>query len=85
MATYVSIPAFFIFLSYLVYILIKYFRYGTEIHSLQIMMLILSLFFTVQFLLIGIVGEYLGRIFNETKNRPLYFIKEYNDIREENE
>ena len=48
-------------------------------------MLILSLFFTVQFLLIGIVGEYLGRIFNETKNRPLYFIKEYNDIREENE
>lgn len=84
-ATYVSIPAFFIFLSYLIYILIKYFRFGTEIHSLQIMLLILSLFFTVQFLLIGIVGEYLGRIFNETKNRPLYFIKEYNDIREENE
>ena len=84
-ATYVSIPAFFIFLIYLIYILIKYFRFGTEIHSLQIMLLILSLFFTVQFLLIGIVGEYLGRIFNETKNRPLYFIKEYNDIREENE
>ena len=84
-ATYVSIPAFLIFLSYLIYIIIKYLKFGTEIHSLQIMLLILSLFFTVQFLLIGIVGEYLGRIFNETKNRPLYFIKEYNGKREENE
>jgi hypothetical protein len=23
------------------------------------------------------MGEYLGRIFNETKRRPLYFINEY--------
>ena len=84
-ATYVSIPAFMVFLSYLIYVIVKYFKYGTEIHSLQIMLLILSLFFTVQFLLTGIVGEYLGRIFNETKNRPLYFIKEYNGKREENE
>ena len=35
-------------------------------------------------MLFGIMGEYLGRIFNETKNRPLYFIKEYIGIREEN-
>ena len=84
-ATYVSIPAFMIFLAYLIYIIVKYFKFGTEIHSLQIMLLILSLFFTVQFLLTGIVGEYLGRIFNETKNRPLYFVKEYNGKREENE
>ena len=36
-------------------------------------------------MLFGIVGEYLGRIFNETKNRPLYFVNEYNDKKEENE
>lgn len=83
-ATYVSIPAFLVFISYFVYIIIKYLAFGTEIHSLQIVLLVLSLFFTVQFLLTGIVGEYLGRIFNETKNRPLYFIKEYNGKREEN-
>lgn len=84
-ATYASIPAFLVFLSYLIYTIVKYLKYGTEIHSLQIMLLILSLFFTVQFILTGIIGEYLGRIFNETKNRPLYFIKEYNGKREENE
>ncbi len=30
-----------------------------------------------QMLFLGIIGEYIGRIFNETKNRPLYLIEEY--------
>ena len=33
----------------------------------------------------GIVGEYLGRIFKETKNRPLYFVNEYNGIKDNND
>jgi hypothetical protein len=31
----------------------------------------------IQLIFLGIVGEYLGRVFNETKRRPLYFVKEY--------
>lgn len=30
-----------------------------------------------QMLFLGIIGEYIGRIFNETKHRPLYFVDEY--------
>ena len=29
----------------------------------------------VQLTFIGIIGEYLGRAFNETKRRPLYLVK----------
>jgi hypothetical protein len=31
----------------------------------------------VQLMSLGIVGEYLGRMFDETKRRPLYLVNRY--------
>jgi dolichol-phosphate mannosyltransferase len=38
-------------------------------------MAIVALFGT-QFLLMGLLGEYVARIFEESKNRPLYVVRE---------
>ena len=32
----------------------------------------------MQLLALGIIGEYLGRVFNESKRRPLYLVDEAN-------
>lgn len=37
----------------------------------------------VQLITVGILGEYIGRIFNETKNRPLYVVQEHLDTSKE--
>ena len=37
-------------------------------------MLAVTLFFGLQFLMMGIVGEYLYRIYAEVVRRPLYFV-----------
>ena len=55
------------------------------IQAYQAIILLILFFSGVQILLFGIVGEYLGRIFNETKNRPLYLVNEYNDNKEMND
>ena len=55
------------------------------IQAFQAIILLILFFSGIQILLFGIVGEYLGRIFNETKNRPLYLVNEYNDEKEMNE
>ena len=39
------------------------------------LVVLVTFFGGIQLLSIGIIGEYIGRIFNETKNRPLYVVK----------
>ena len=83
-STFLSIPTFLAFIIYLVYIIVKYATNSAEIQGYQIIILLNLFSFGVIILLIGIIGEYLGRIFNETKNRPLYFVDEYNGEKEQN-
>jgi hypothetical protein len=37
-------------------------------------MIVVAVFASVQLLMIGILGEYIGRIYEEVKKRPLYIV-----------
>ena len=84
-STYLAIPTFLALIIYFIYVIIKCIVQSVAIQAFQAIILLVLFFSGIQIMLFGIMGEYLGRIFNETKNRPLYFIKEYNGVREENE
>lgn len=83
-ATIISIPTFLLLGVYTVYVITKCILTHTIVQAFQAIILLILFFSGIQILLFGIIGEYLGRIFKETKNRPLYFVNEYNGIREEN-
>lgn len=84
-STYISIPTFLTLFVYFIYVIIKSCIIHEPIQAFQAIILLNLFFFGIIILLIGIIGEYLGRIFNETKNRPLYFVDEYNGKKEMND
>lgn len=85
LSTYISIPTFIMLSVYFIYVLAKCFVVKQAIQAYQAIILLILFFSGIQILLFGIVGEYLGRIFNETKNRPLYLVDEYNGKKEQND
>lgn len=59
----------------LCYILIQYFR-GQTVTGWASMMAFMSLMFGILFVLLGVIGTYLGKIFELLKNRPRFLIGE---------
>ena len=84
-STILAVPTFLALVVYFIYVIIKAITIQGEIHAFQATILLLLFFSGINIMLFGIIGEYLGRIFNESKHRPLYLVDEYNDERETNE
>lgn len=68
----VAISAFI----YGAFILIRTIFFGTDLPGYPSIMVVILFMGGVQLIAIGVIGEYLGRIFNETKNRPLYLTRQ---------
>lgn len=85
LSTYIAIPTFLVLFVYFIYVIAKSCIIHEAIQAFQAIILLILFFSGVQILLFGILGEYLGRIFKETKNRPLYLVNEYNDEKEMND
>ena len=75
---WIGIGAFISFLAlvYGAYVIVDTVTYGNAVSGWPTLTVALMLFSGIQLLSIGILGEYIGRIFTEVKQRPLYVISE---------
>jgi glycosyltransferase involved in cell wall biosynthesis len=58
------------------YALLSKYLYHQAVPGWTALMIVVTLFASVQLLMIGILGEYVGRIYEEVKRRPLYVVGE---------
>lgn len=61
---------------YSVYFFVKTLLYGDPVQGFPTLIIVVLFLGGMQLFSLGIIGEYLGRVFNETKNRPVYIISE---------
>ncbi len=76
-STYIGLVTALGAFGYGIYMAIETLLHGNEVPGYPSLIVIVLMLGGIQLVAIGVLGEYLGRIFNETKQRPLYFINEY--------
>jgi glycosyltransferase involved in cell wall biosynthesis len=79
MATRLGVTLLIPGLFYFIYILARYIALDDFVRGWGSMIGMLMILGGIQLIFIGMVGEYLTRIFEESKRRPLYFFKQTPD------
>jgi len=83
-ATGIGIIVSLISFLYALWVIVKTIVWGEPVAGFPTLMIAILFLGGVQLLSLGIIGEYLGRVFNETKNRPVYFVQSFNGEKYDN-
>jgi hypothetical protein len=69
--------------SYGAWVLARTLLYGDPVSGYPSLMLVMLFLGGVELLAIGVLGEYVGRIFSEVKKRPNYIVRETRSVESE--
>lgn len=76
-ATYTGMACSLLAFIYAAWTVYKTIMFGDPVRGYPSLMVVVLFLGGLQLLFIGVIGEYLGRMFNEAKGRPLYFVNSY--------
>lgn len=74
-ATYIGLMAAAISLSYALFLVADTLIFGNTVQGYASLMTAVIFFGSVQLIFIGVLGEYVGRIYDEVKRRPVYIVE----------
>lgn len=75
LATWLGLGSACLAFVYGIYVFVKALIWGDPVQGYPTLMLVILLLGGVQLLALGVIGEYLGRLYAESKQRPLYFVE----------
>ena len=75
-ASLMGVIVSFLSFVYGIFIVIKTLIFGNPVGGYPSLIVIILFLGGIQLLTIGIIGEYIGRIYDETKKRTLYFVRD---------
>jgi len=79
-STVIGLIVSLIAIIYMCYILITTLLFGDPVAGYPTMMVVILFLGGVQLLSLGIIGEYLSRIFHESKRRPVYLVQDHEGV-----
>lgn len=76
-STYLGLLTALVALGYGLYVIVKALMYGDPVAGWPSMMAVILFLGGVQLIALGMIGEYLGRLYVEAKQRPLYVVADW--------
>lgn len=77
LATYLGLLVALFAFAFGAWVIFRTLMYGNPVAGYPSLMVLVLFLGGVQLAFIGVLGEYLGRMFDESKGRPLYFVKQH--------
>lgn len=76
-STYVGFVTSLVAFFYGGFVIVKTLLFGNSVPGYPSLLVVILFLGGIQLMALGVIGEYVGRMFNETKNRPLYLVNKY--------
>jgi glycosyltransferase involved in cell wall biosynthesis len=76
-ATYLGLLVALLSIAFGAQVIVKTLLFGNQVAGYPSLLTVMLFLGGVQLMTLGVIGEYLGRIFNETKQRPLYLVERF--------
>lgn len=73
--SYIGVSIAFLSFFYAIFLIVRTLLYGIDVPGYASLMVVVLFLGGLQLLTLGILGEYLGRTYQETKARPIYLVR----------